>query len=165
MDNETNYYQDGVTRVLALLKETLGSGYTYFDDEVLQVPGTMLPCVMVFEGTGGVRAGATGTDDIGETITIVVALNLNDELGATELTDLVGARLRRIIKGQNPTTGEWLQGTVLHALRTNFTLGNASVANEVEIDFSPNQRGDDIFTKEAYITLRIERMAMVPNRT
>jgi hypothetical protein len=169
MDDQANFYPDGVTQVLKLIREELGQEYTYFDDELLEMDQSQLPCVMVFEGQGGVRAGATMTDDLGETISIVVALNLlddiNSETNTVDYENLTGARLRRLVKGQDPATQQWLPGTVMHALRTKFTMDNGTVGNTVELDFSPNKRGANVFTKEAYITIALERIVAVPERT
>lgn len=165
MENGANYYPDGVTQVMALIKASLGEEYTYFDDELLDIDQTQLPCVMVFEGAGGVKAGAALTDDLGETINIIIALNIADDLGATEKTNLTGARLRRLVKGQDKDTQEWLSGTIMHTLRTKFSLENGSVDQTVELDFAPNVRGANVFTKEAYITIVLERIVPVPERS
>lgn len=168
-DDPTQYYPDGVTQVIKLLQEELGDEYSYFDDELLEIDQTQLPCIMVFEGIGGVKAGATMTDDLGETINIVVALNLLDDIESDENTvdykNLTGARLRRLVKGQHKDTQEWLPGTIMHALRTKFTLENDTVGNSIDIDFSPNKRGNNVFTKEAYITITLERIVAVPERS
>lgn len=165
MDDNANYYPDGVTQVLKLLKIALGEEYTYFDDELLEIGKEQLPCVMVFEGAGGVKAGATTTDDLGETVNIIVALDIATDMGATETTQLTGNRLRHLVKGQDPVTQEWLKGTIMHTLRTQFTLGDGTVDNTVNLDFAPNVRGDNIFTKEAYITITLERIVRVPERS
>lgn len=170
MDDAKNYYSDGVARVLKLLKDTFGDTFKeYYDDEPIDIPESRLPCIMVKETTGGVRSGAAGTDDIGEEIVIIVAMNTKDDLGASTDSDLTGSKLRRIVKGQYPPgharEKEYQDETVMAVIRKNFTLEDAIIDNFVRTDFDLNQRGDTTYTKEAYVTLTIERLAHVPSRT
>lgn len=169
MDDSNAYYEDGVARVLDLLRATFGDYFKfYFDDELSDMPESYLPCVMVRESSAAIASGATGTDKMGEEITIIIALNVKDDLGGSTDTDLTGTRLRRIVKGQYPEghakAKEYHEKTVMYTLRQNFSLGDAIIDNQIDIDFELAQRGESIYTKEAYITLNIQRLALVPTR-
>lgn len=169
MDDKNNYYKDGVARVLDILKDTFGDYFKmYYDDELSEVPESNLPCVMVSEGTGTVSSGATGTDNVTEQIVIIVSLNTKDDFGASAVENLTGSRLRRIVKGQYPEghakAGQYHEKTVMYALRKHYTLDDAVINNAVETDFSVAQRGQEVYTKEAYVTLNLQRLAFVPSR-
>lgn len=164
MDNY-KFYDDGVTRVLAILKDTFGDSFReYYDDELSNIPESALPCIMVREGDGTVESGATGTDDLNETIVIILALNQKDDFGADSNLNLTGAKLRRLVKGQDPVTRQYHPQTVMYALRKHYTLGDAVLNSSISIDFDMAQRGERLFTKEAYVTISIERQAFVPER-
>ncbi len=169
MEDKNNYYKDGVARVLDILKETFGSYFKmYYDDELSDIPESNLPCVMVSEGTGTVSSGATGTDNLGEEIIIIVSLNPKDDFTGSSEENLTGARLRRIVKGQYPPghakAGQYHEQTIMYALRKHYTLDDAVINNAVETNFAVAQRGAQVYTKEAYVTLNLQRLAFVPSR-
>ncbi|HMT18553.1 MAG TPA: hypothetical protein PKD15_00795 [Candidatus Saccharibacteria bacterium] len=168
MEDAINYYPDGVARVLRLLKETFGEDFTYYDDDIGDVPEKSLPCIMVREGTGSINANASGTDLLREQIVITVSYNTKDDLRADQSQDLTGAKLRRIVKGQYPDgharAGYYMDKTIMAVLRKHYTLDDAVIENTIETDFDVAQRGANTYTKEAYITLTIGRRALVPAR-
>lgn len=168
--DDTKYFKDGVARVLELMKDTFGDMFvTYFSGQPAEIPESALPCIMVSEAEGTVVTGATGTDVIQENILIVLALNKKDDIGANGevADDLTETRLRRLVKGQKPGPGgfpEYIEQTVMYALRKHITLGDTVVGNSISTDFSINLRGDNLATQEAYVTLTIERHAGIPQR-
>lgn len=164
MDSNT-YYKDGIARVLEVLKDTFGDYFkAYIEGISDEVPATLMPCIMADTSDGTVAAGATGTDNIEEVIKIIVIFNEKDYLGADGMTNMASVQLRRKILGQDPTTRQYLSQTIMYALRTNFTLEDGVVNNNVSFDFYPAQRGTQLYTREAELTLRIRRMALVPQR-
>jgi hypothetical protein len=164
MQETQTYYKDGVARILELLKNALGSNYTYFNGEP-EFTDTYLPCVMVSETTGGIKSHATGTDLITETIVITIALNKKDDILSTDPTiDLTEFKLRKLVKGQHPETGEYLPETVMFALRKHITMQDSILSSSITTDFDENVRGDDTITQEAYVTVTMERLAIIPSR-
>ena len=160
-----DYYKDGVARVLELLRDTFGDQFkAYFNGQPEEIPESMLPCIMVSETTGSIASGATGTDDILETIQIIIALNKKDDIGADPEADLTEFKLRKLVKGQDPTTGQYKPQTIMYALRTYISMGDAVLNSRIDTDFDVNVRGTDTVTQEAYITVTIDRMALVPYR-
>lgn len=163
--NETNYYKDGVARVLDVLKDAFGAQFkVYFNGQPEEIPESMLPCIMVSETNGAIQSDATGTDRIVETVQIIIALNKKDDIGASADTDLTEFKLRRLIKGQDPVTREYLPQTVMYAIRKHITLGDAVLSTRVDTDFDVNIRGQNTVTQEAYVNLTIERRAIVNDR-
>lgn len=161
------YFADGCARILELLKDTFGTSgpiRTYYNGELEEIPESSLPCIMVSEGLGLIEDGATGQDDITETVRIIIAMNKKDDIGAAPTDDLVEFKLRKLVKGQDPTTKEYLPQTIMYALRKHITLNDASVGMSVQTDFGPNIRGVNTFVHEAYIDVTIGRHASVPNR-
>lgn len=164
MENDV-YYKDGVARVLELLKDTFGDQFkAYYNGQPEEIPESMLPCIMISETQGKVASGATGTDNILETILIIVALNKKDDIGADPSTDLTEFKLRKFVKGQNPQTGEYLPETVMYALRKHITMHDAVLSTVIDTDFDVNIRGEETVTQEAYVTVTMERLALVPSR-
>lgn len=168
MNPDSRYVKDGVKRVLDLMRETFGDNYTYFDDELIDIPENSLPCIMVTETSGEIGPDATTTDKITETMDIIIVFNVKDDLGADENTELTGNKIRRMVKGQDPNTNypyEYIPQSVMYALRTNVTLDDAVVSSRVTTSFGPDIRGESLHTMEGRITLTIEREAAVPVRS
>lgn len=163
--DKNNFYEDGVARVLSLIRNTFGDYFKgYFDAELLNIPEESLPCVMVTETTGTVSSGATTQDDITENITIIVALNIKDDLGAGENTNLTGFKVRKLVKGQMPGTGfapEWQPKSIMGVLRQYITLEESASDTEITTEFGPNVRGKNIATEEGHVSLQIKRSASV----
>lgn len=164
MQETQTYYKDGVARVLELLKDALGDGYSYFNGQPEELSELYLPCVMVSETLGKVESHATGTDLITETILIIIGLNKKDDIGADPTADLTEFKLRKLVKGQHPDTGEYLPKTVMYALRKHITMDDSILRSDISTDFDANVRGEDTVTQEAYITVTMERLAIIPSR-
>lgn len=162
------YYKDGAARVLDLLKDTFGNYFkAYFDGEAIPTE-SLLPCVMVTVTKSSVASDATGTDRIQETIVVMIVENRKEDIGAPANANLTEFRLRKKVMGQDPTTQQYIPESIMYALRKHYTLNNGFVVdNNVDIDFSPNIRGtidSPINTMEAYVTLNLARLALVPSR-
>lgn len=167
MQDTPTYYQDGVARVLDVLKDTFGLDgmiKQYFNGQPEEIPESLLPCIMVSETNGAIMADATGTDRIIETVLIIVAMNKKEDLGAPLDVDLTEFKLRKLVKGQDPTTKQYLPQTIMYALRKHITLNDAVLNSRISTDFDVNIRGQQTVTQEAYIELTIERRALVPTR-
>lgn len=164
-NDSTTYYEDGVARVIELLKDAFGSQFkAYFNGQPEELQQSLLPCIMVSETLGKVESHATGTDLITETILIIIALNKKDDIGAAPDQDLTEFKLRKIVKGQHPDTGEYLPETIMYALRKHITMNDSVLKSDIETDFDVNVRGEDTVTQEAYVTVVMERLAIVPSR-
>lgn len=163
MDTST-YYKDGVARVMELMKDALGDNYTYFNGQPEEVAESLLPIVMISESEGIVESDATGYDKITEVINIIIAFNKKDDMGAPPEQELTEFKLRKLVKGQDPTTGEYLPQTVMYALRKHITMNNAVLSTQVETNFDVNIRGEETVTQEATVTVTLSRLVKVPER-
>lgn len=167
MQDQPTYYNDGVARVLDVLKDTFGTTgiiRKYINGDPGEIPESYLPCIMVTETVGRIDIEYTGMDTVTETILITVAMNKNDDLGAPDDTQMTEFKLRKLIKGQDPTTGQYLRDTIMYALRTHITMQNSVVRSDVNTDFKQQLRGAELVTQEAYVELTIERHIGVPTR-
>lgn len=169
MQDDT-YYKDGVARVIELLRDAFGDQFkAYFNGQPQEIPESMLPCIMVSETTGVIESGATGTDDITETIIIIVLLNRKDDIDADPEKDLTEFKLRKLVKGQYPQghakAGQYMEQSLMYAIRTYITMMDSVVNSRIETDFDVNIRGENVLTQEAYVAITLERMAIVPSRT
>lgn len=159
------YFKDGAARVLELLKNTFGDRFRAYYNGDAQPPESNLPCVMVTSQTASITSGATGTDDIDDSILIILSYNLKDDLGAGPDDQLTEFKLRKDVMGQDPTTLQYLPTTVMYALRKHYTLNDGMIiGNDVTVDFAPNTRNKNIPVQEAYVTINLTRLAMVPSR-
>ena len=163
---DEKYYEDGVDRILRMMKDTFGDRYTYFNGELLNVGESYLPCIMVTETASQITSGATGTDDITETIIIIVVFNKKDDLGANDNVELTDYKLRKMVQGQDPVTGQYYPDSILGAVRKHLTMQNDTLQSDTQVNFTPNMRGGAtaIATQEAYITVTVKRFIQVPVR-
>lgn len=167
---EDTYYKDGVARVIELLRDAFGDQFkAYFNGQPQEIPESMLPCIMVSETVGVIESGATGTDNITETVIIIVALNRKDDIDADPEKDLTEFKLRKLVKGQYPQghakAGQYMEQSLMYAIRTYITMMDSIVSSRIETDFDVNIRGEQTLTQEAYVAITLERMALVPSRT
>ncbi len=159
-------YKDGATLVLDLLRDAFGDQFEqYYNGDPEEILEVNLPCIMVSETQGAIDYGATGTDNVTETVRITIALNKKDDLGGSEDTDLTELKLRQLVKAQDPDTGEYIPETIMYALRTHISMGGSVLRSRIETDFDVNIRGETVVTQEAYVTVYIDRLAIVPSRT
>lgn len=166
--DEVNYWEDGVSRVLRLMKDTFGDMFTYYKGEIINIPEMMLPCCMVSVPKTSINTKTSAHDSVQESIIIILVLNKKDDVNGSQDTDLTEYRLQKLVYGQDPSTAQYLPQTVMYAVRKNFTMNNDTIENNVDIDFTPNLRGsteNPIETQEAYITISLERLILVPNRS
>lgn len=167
---QREYLDDMATAVLNILRENMPSDYfkNYFDSELGQLDSSQLPCVMIRENSCDIDVGASGTDDLEESVTIIVCMDTKDDFGSDNYNsehDYTGYRMRKLIKGQDPTTGEYYPNTIMRVLRQYFTLDQTLTDNKIKIEYDNTQRNEDLFCYEAYITITGTRIATVYSRT
>jgi hypothetical protein len=164
-------YRDTTDIILDLLKENLGKGYIkqYFDGDPVWLPVSYLPAIAVVKTKSQTIAGATGTEDLTETIQIRVIFSLMDTMGKSQNVETTHKLLKELIEKRG-TTNQYMPKTILGILRTNFTLYNNIVGQSVDIEYEilsggriTNRKG--VLTEEAHITFTIKRIIYVPNRT
>jgi hypothetical protein len=165
MDFTQPAHKDAVNRILAKLRETYGDFIrAYYDGDPIQIPKANLPCVIVEVVEGRTRLAATGQDSLESAITITIAFNKLDDYGADDDKDLTDEKLRRMVEGRDPETGSFLPNSILGVLRSNITLGQTTISNEVDWTYALQPRGEDV-TSEARISIAVTERIFVGSRT
>lgn len=165
-----DYLEDGVSRVLKLMKDTFGDYFRgYFNGEPANIPEMYLPCLIVSENRGTIQIESTATDEIIETISIIIVLNKKDYIAPDQDIDLSERTIRRLVKGQDNSGTDgvrpYMPKSVMYALRTNISLYGVDLSNDVEFefgsDFSVDGDGKGLATEEAIVRLSIKRLALL----
>lgn len=161
MNNEgTPVYKDVMTRVMNLMKATFGATFNaYYEGDPIQIPKANLPCMIIEVQAGRVQLDATSTDRFQTQINIRPVFDKSDDFGASDTQDLTERKLRVLVEGRDPSTGQFLPNSILGALRTNFTLQSNLIENDVDWEYSPQPRPGDLVTSEALVQIvAIERI-------
>lgn len=165
MDNDPTYYKDAVDRIRQFLKDTFADQFkAYFDGDPVDIPASLMPCMVVENLNSQHRSGPTGTDEMTETVLVKIVMNKQDDFGASPDADMTKKKLRRLVSGRDATTGQYLLNSLMGSLRTNITLGNAMLVNNNDVQYDVDIRPNDIVTSEAYITVTLRELVVVPNR-
>ena len=131
----------------------------YFGDPI-DIPDSLMPCLIISKESGDVSFGPTGMDENTETILIQVIFNKKDEIGNPSAEVFAHRRLMEVIEGRDATTGFYLDNSIMGVLRKNATLGNLIVNQVASPEYSTALRGEDTFVEEA--TIRLSVTAAIP---
>jgi hypothetical protein len=168
---ESEYYSDATSRVLQLLKDTFGeSKFNWFDGVPTEdLPEGAFPCVIVHKLASTVELGATGQDKMRSQINVHFLLNEADDVNALTASgdqgNLTQKKLRQMIEGRDPATGQWKQGTALWALRTKIRLEGTTVELNADVQYDATPRPDLPTINEAIIQVIATELISVPLRT
>jgi hypothetical protein len=158
-------YDDIVTRLKTLMKDTFGDYFNnYYEGDPIQIPKSNLPCVIIEKLRGDVKISATGTDDFGSQLNIRLVLDKADDFGIDDSVDTTERKLRLLVEGRDPVTGNYLPNTVLGALRTKITLGGNALSNQSDISYDLQPRPGKIVTSEALVQIVTRERVFVPDR-
>lgn len=159
-------YVDAKARILKLMRQTLGTNFKgYYNGDPIRIPETNLPCVIVEKPKTRVRLGATTQDVLGIQLRIKLVFNKREDFGAKDDVDLTEQKLERYMEGRHPVTGDYLDSTVLSALRSHLTLGGLSINTDVDIDYDLQPRPNRQITSEARANIVVtEKIIRGPER-
>ena len=164
--DHTLYAEDSVTRLRQLFEAQFGDTYTYFEDMPLTPPtDAEYPCIMIQKLEGSAVIGPTSTDDLAETIQIVVMKNTADAVGSTNVRTTTQRELQMMVEGQDPTTKDYKSDSVLYVLRHYLTLEDWLIDSDCTIRYGL-ERPSNMETNVAYaeVTLKTQRRNVVANR-
>lgn len=166
MDFTQPKHKDAVDRLIAILKNTYGDFFkAYYDGDPIQIPKANLPCIIIEAVEGRTRLAATGQDQLEAALTITVAFDKRDDYGADDDKDLTDEKLRRTVEGRDLQTGQFLPNSILGILRSNITLGQTTISNEVDWTYALQPRGEEEVTSEARISMAISERIFVGPRS
>ncbi len=155
------------TRVLRFLKDNFASGQfnAFYDGDPLLIGISRLPAIIVETSSANTLIGPTGFDKWQETITIKIVVNKRDEVGAEEDTVLGYKRLKQLVGARDITTKKFIPESLMGILRTNFTLDDVVIHQDVTIDYGIGERGDELLTSEAHIQFTAHELIEIGQRT
>jgi hypothetical protein len=165
--SNTSFKETIVDVVLKKLKDNLPDGYfkTYYYGDVMEIPESSLPCVIVYKDNTDIVQGPTGKDVVLSNVVIILAYNKRNDWGNAG-NEVAGTRaLEQYAEGLDPTTGEYHAKSVAGILRANFTLSNRATDQNLKIEYGITGRPKEILTAEARINCEIEEYVTVTMRT
>jgi hypothetical protein len=166
MSQQVQFAETIQDTILRYLRNNLPQGYfkAYFYGDPMDIPDSLLPCVVVERLRTQIEAGPTGMDRIVYTCMIKMMYNKRDDYGKSD-TDVLGIRaLEEMAEGIDPTNGEYDSRTVASILRKNFTLGQILTNQTMLINYGLVNRTSDLMTAECQITVAIDEYKTVTGR-
>lgn len=153
-------------RILDKLEEVFPKGMfkAYFYGDNIEIPDTLLPCVIIDKLDGEVSHGATGTDEREHRYQVKVLVNKKDEFGKDPFESPGQSFLENTIEGVDETTGEFSTQSVLGVLRKYFTLDGTITNQEIVIRYGVRPRGENLVTLEGHVTFTAQELLTVSSR-
>lgn len=165
---DIEYYKDPSQRILELMKTTLKESpinmyYLGSPDEIAEAA---YPCLVVQPMNAKVsfENAPTNTDNAGEEINIEVYFNAKDDYNSSSDQDTTMRKIYQLIQGRDPATGQWMAGTIMYALRTNITLENLNLDQEVDVTYDVQPRPEQPTIMIGIVTVVIRGRVTVLNR-
>ena len=155
------------TLVRGVLRDTFQSGpfKAFYDGDPDVIPRSSLPAICVVQMEDTNRLGPTQHDTVTTTLQIRVVFNKEDDWKTnSDRQDLTDAKIRRIIGARDKDSGEYLPTTVKGALNQNYTLGGATLQQEMGFELNTVPRAPDLVTREGHLNISYEEYVPVTNR-
>lgn len=116
---------------------------SYYQGEVVAVPKSNLPALMIFGRGTTITAKSTAKDQYQYNITIRIVVDLNNYLSTAGVTEVLKAQEAIInLMEERETDGTLKSDTVLGCLRDNIQGTKYLYNNDIEIEYQTIQRGD-----------------------
>lgn len=164
---DSQVYLDGAQRLKNVVESNFGTLFNaYFIGAPDAIPEAAMPCVVFHKIAGKISTSQrTMTDDMVEQVLIHIIVNGKDGFGTPDDDNTVERQLFTLIEGRDPSTGNYLQTTIMYAIRQNLTLSETVYNHEEEINYNVTQRPEQPNLMEAIITATIYEHVDVLNRT
>lgn len=161
----TPTFKSPFDRIMKLMKDTFGDSFNaYYEGDPIDIPKANLPCMIIETQSGRTELDATSTDRVQSQINIRIVFNKADDFGASDTQDLTEKKLRILVEGCDPTTGQYLANSVVGVLRNNLTLGSSTIENDIDWEYDLQPRTEDLTTSEALVQVVAIRRVIVNNR-
>ena len=170
-------YQTVGLQILQLLQSNFGSGTfkSYFFGDPDLIGQSSLPAIVVEESSATTEVEYTQMDTEVKTIMIKIVYDKRDDWGGPDNIDTTFAKIRDVIDGRDPVTGQYLEKTLKSILRTSFTLSNPAstasnsvqpyaVGQTMKTQYYTQQRPENTYTQEGKLTMTVTELIVVPNR-
>lgn len=158
----TENIKDPPALLLDLMRDTFQDRFkAYFLGSPTMIAEAAYPCCIVqFQTSSNTVTNApTGTDMVGELITIHFLENSKDTAGASDSEETSIRKLYNTIQGRDPSTGWYRADTALYALRTHLDLNTRTtgyrnvIDHDIETNYQVVPRKDQDTIIEAVITV------------
>lgn len=170
-------YLDVGRQILQILKDNFETGTFrgFFLGDPQLIGKSSLPAIVVEESADRTTVDYTQMDTVTKTIIVKVIFDKRDDYGASDTVDTTFAKIRDIIDGRDPLTGQYLPKTLKSILRTGYTLSNEDqptpggpqpyvVDQDLSIRYYLEQRPENTYTQEGRVTMTVKELVIVPNR-
>ncbi|MFF6951825.1 hypothetical protein ACFZAD_24600 [Streptomyces iakyrus] len=146
------------------MKRTFKSDFaTYYNGDPERIPAANLPAIVIAQNNASVEPAAFHQDDVTDEVVIKLILNKQDDYtGEVDPLNLTEKKLRDFVGARNAQTGQYLDKTVLGALRKYGTQGITAIAEQVSVEYGILPRSfdtdglPDLITAEAHVTFAIQ---------
>lgn len=171
-EDTTRYYKDPAKLIFELMQDTFRDRInTYFLGSPAALAASAYPCIVVqqISGNNTVQNAATGQDYVTSLINIHIMFVETMSAVSQGTTDTTMRKLDNYVQGRDPATGFYMNGTVLHALRTNLEIYNpttnlpTTIDHDIDINFDVTPTADKAIM-EAIITVKTVERISVPDR-
>lgn len=161
----TPIYRSPFDSIMELMRDTFGESFNaYYEGDPIQIPKANLPCIIMEMQAGRTQLDATSTDRIQNQINIRLVFNKEDDYNASDTKDLTERKLRILVEGRDPSSGQYLPNSVVGALRTHLTLSSSTIENDIDWQYDLQPRTADLTTSEALVQVLAIQRVIVNNR-
>ena len=163
-----NYKVPVEETILNLLKTNLGQAgpiKDYYFGDPWQIPATSLPCIIVDVIRERVTQTTMIKDDVTTSVLIKLVMNKRDDFDKPGREARVKRKLREILSGRDPSTGEYNTASVMYILRKNYRLGIGGTGQEAVVEFNDTTKNPGVVYAEARIALEVTERVTVNGRT
>src|SRR5438270_12671337 len=138
--NESSIYKDVSRRLFDMMTEKLKGTFKmlYLGAPALLPPEDALPCMVIYKTSSNVTVDATGLDAMTETVMISLIYSEKPDFNSPEsqYQNTTLRKMHNLVEARDPATFEWKNGTIMEAIRTNFTLDDATLGNKAAINYN-----------------------------
>lgn len=155
-----------IDTLIELFKDNFGSGTfkAYFFGDPMDIPKSMMPCLIIDLNSTSYELGPTQFDEIVHDVLIQAVFNKADDFGKPEKEVGVLRDLHDIVQARDETTGDFLNTSIIGILRRNITIGNLMIETIPTVQFGTVPRPANIITAEAHIQLKVRELQQISNR-
>lgn len=168
MPNEVVYKITVAEKVRDLIKSVFGDYFhLYRVGDPIRVGQSDLPAILVTETALQVAQDATGYDALIHSLVIQVVFNKKDEMGRPVEGNTLDTILDNLVYGRDPETDEYNEKSILGILRTNYTLENMTIQQDVSVrkTLVLRSNSEEDTTAEATIDIEVHELQAVNNRS
>ena len=122
------------------------------------IPESSLPCIAISPVSSFITIADVSRDITTYLIEIILIINAKNEL-AGRVNQTVGTEFLTELMEQTDANGNLKEDTILKTIRDNLRIEkNLEIENENNIEYTIDVKGEQFFTREAKLSLKIMRI-------